>query len=331
MSTRHRTTELFQRNRAICATLCISAAFATFTAAASSAYTNPLFNVTFNTSRTHIAPGDHSDIQIEVRDSQGKPVQYALIDIGAGGGQFAGAGDRFHEGRTDQNGRFSARWISQTGNYSIKYVIDFRIYLGDNLVFATNGQGPLIEVLSGPTCGTQNPSASKMTVHTAVGSRKVTPGSKAAINVWVEDENGRRVKDATVTISFGGGYFPQSNSDSITGKTNEYGIYAQWWRTASPEVYASDFTYVYTVQATAPGYEPATTNGELVVELEHDPKLDPDCEIPQGSAAQRPFDRSDMPGLGSVSLRTLTGDHGGAFRAERQSSAPVQYPGNPSI
>lgn len=95
----------------------------------------------------------------------------------------------------------------------------------------------------------------------------VAAGAQADVAVIALDGKGRRLRDASVTLTVGGGHFESSGGRTASGLSDTAGNFAARWQTPDRDALASDLDYRLEVRASRSGYVPTTADCRVRVVL----------------------------------------------------------------
>ncbi|MEX1000252.1 MAG: hypothetical protein WD000_09915 [Thermodesulfobacteriota bacterium] len=118
-------------------------------------------------------------------------------------------------------------------------------------------------VKTGPASKTQPGS---IIIKAAASPDKVDAGKSALITVSALAPDGKSpVSGASVKIATGGGFFEEVGTNSITGYTDNNGMFRAIWRTQPKGAYQASLDYVFSIEVIKAGYE--TSRGETVISV----------------------------------------------------------------
>jgi hypothetical protein len=207
-----------------------------------------------------LAPGQNTEIVVEVRSDSGVPLSQAYVTISAGGGLFIYNKKLMVEGMTDNNGVFVAYW--QCTQCAPAYVFNVEVSKPGFATWRGNARVNIDFKLTPPPPTPQPPqppgTGGVIRVHAAANPPNIPPGQPTEIVVRSETMQGHPLPQAEVRITAGGGVFFGSNTTVVYGQTDVHGVYRAPWKCMPCAQ-----SYVFNIEVVKPGFNPGKGQAEV--------------------------------------------------------------------
>ena len=165
----------------------------------------------------------------------------------------------------DQQGQHMVFYLNFPGN---NQKFDGYIFSWDKSKMAgtTYWHGRTFGLYAVKTGVSSKPQAGSIIIKAATSPDKVDAGKSALITVSALTPDGKSpVPGASVTITAGGGLFEEAGTNSITGSTDNNGMFRAIWRTQPKGAYKANLDYVFSIEVIKAGYK--TSRGETVISV----------------------------------------------------------------